>query len=55
MSLEYVARAVLVSDSENGRKVIVFRTECGRTVKVTCDPNQCEYVTREINMEPPCA
>lgn len=55
MSLEYTARAVMVSDTENGRKVLVFRTTCGRTVKVFCDPNQCEYVTREINMQEPCA
>lgn len=56
MSLEYTARAILVSDSENGRKVLVFRTDCGCTVKITCDPNQADFVVREVNpIKEPCA
>ena len=56
MSLEYEARAVMVSDSQDGKKMIVFRTVCGRTVKVGCDPNQADFVMRELNpVQEPCA
>lgn len=56
MSLEYEARAVCVADSQNGRKIVVYRTICGRTLKVACDPNQADFVIRELNtVEPPCA
>ena len=56
MSLEYEARAVAVLDSHDGRKVVVYRTVCGRTVKVTCDPNQSDFVVREFDsIQEPCA
>ena len=52
MSLEYTARAVIVTDSQNGKKVLVFRTVCGRTVKVECDLNQADFVKRELEPTP---
>jgi hypothetical protein len=56
MSLEYSARAVGIGDGENGRKIVVFRTVCGRTVKVECDPNQADFVVRDLTpVEAPCA
>jgi hypothetical protein len=48
MSLEYTARAIGIADSQDGKKVIVVRTICGRTVKVICEPNQTEYVRHKI-------
>lgn len=48
-TLEYHARAVGITDTENGKKVLVFRTECNRTVKVFCDPNQSYFVVKELN------
>jgi hypothetical protein len=55
LSLEYEARAVAI-DSLCDKKVLVFRTVCGRTVKVVCDPNQADFVVRELNpVEAPCA
>lgn len=54
MSLEYEARFLRITDSENGRKVLVFRTKCHRTVKVHCDPNQKDLVVKELNIEEPC-
>jgi hypothetical protein len=53
--LEYEARFLRITDSENGRKVLVFRTVCGRTMKVICDPNQADFVARELNIVEPCA
>jgi hypothetical protein len=55
VSLEYTARAVAI-DSIADKKMLVFRTVCGRTVKVLCDPNQADFVMRELNpVEAPCA
>ncbi len=51
--LEYTARAVGSHDSHDGKKVLVFRTDCGRTVKVNCDPNQHDFVLRELDIKEP--
>lgn len=53
MTLEYTARAVGSYDSPDGKKVLVFRTICGRTVKVTCDPNQEDFALRELSIKEP--
>jgi hypothetical protein len=56
MSLEYEARAMGIDDSPDGKKVLVFRTVCGRTVKVFVSHQQADFTIKELNqtMEP-CA
>jgi hypothetical protein len=56
VSLEYFARAMGIDDSPDGKKVLVFRTECGRTLKVYVHHNQADFAIKELNpvMEP-CA
>lgn len=56
MSLEYEARAMGIDDSPDGKKVLVFRTVCGRTVKVFVAHNMADFAIKELNpvMEP-CA
>lgn len=56
MSLEYEARALGITDSQDGRKVLVFRTICGRTVRIVLHTNQADFVIKELNpVEEPCA
>lgn len=56
MSLEYEARAVGISDSPDGKKMLVFRTVCGRTVKVIVHTNMADFAVRELNpVLEPCA
>jgi hypothetical protein len=56
LSLEYEARALGIDDSPDGKKVLVFRTVCGRTVKVFVSHQQADFTIKELNqtMEP-CA
>ena len=42
--VKYKARAIGVTDSENGKKLICFRMACGASIQVECDPNQAELV-----------
>ena len=56
MSLEYSARAMGIDDSPDGKKVLVFRTECGRTVKVYVAHNMADFVIKELStVEAPAA
>jgi hypothetical protein len=56
LSLEYEARAMGVDDSPDGKKVLVFRTVCGRTVKVFVSHQQADFAVKELNpIESPCA
>jgi hypothetical protein len=48
MSLEYSARAMGIDDSPDGRKVLVFRTDCGRTVKVYVAHNMADFAIKEL-------
>lgn len=54
MSLEYSARAMGIDDSPDGKKVLVFRTDCGRTVKVYVSHKQADFAIKELSpvMEP---
>jgi hypothetical protein len=56
MPLEFDARAMGIDDSPDGKKVLVFRTVCGRTVKVFVSHQQADFTIKELNptMEP-CA
>lgn len=49
MSLEYNVRAMGISDSPDGRKVLVCRTECGRTVKLYVAHNMADFTIKELN------
>ena len=46
--IEYEARAMGITDSLDGKKVLVFRTECGRTLKVTVHTNQADFAIKTI-------
>jgi hypothetical protein len=48
MSIEYEAKAMGISDSSDGKKLLVFRTECGRTVKITVHTNQADFTIKQI-------
>ena len=52
MSLEYEARAMGICDSQDGKKMLVFRTICGRTVRVVVHTNMADFVFKEINLNP---
>lgn len=55
MSLEYDVRAVGVSDTPDGAKLIVFRTTCGKTVRMVMHRGQADFVIKEINpVQEPC-
>lgn len=53
MAVKYKARAVMVFDSESGRKVLHWRMTCGTPVEIEVDPNQLELVIREVPLETP--
>lgn len=56
MSLEYSVRAMGIDDSPDGRKVLVFRTDCGRTVKVYVSHQQADFTIKELTtITEPCA
>ena len=56
MSLEYSVRAMGITDSPDGKKVLVCRTDCGRTVKLYVAHTQADFAIKELNpVEPPCA
>lgn len=56
VSLEYSARAMGIDDSPDGKKVLVFRTECGRTVKMYVAHNMADFAIKELNpIVEPCA
>jgi hypothetical protein len=56
MSLEYRARAVAVSDSKQGEKVLLFGCEGGITVKVFIATDAADFAIRELEpVEAPCA
>lgn len=56
MSIEYSARAMGVADSPDGKKVLVFRTECGRTVKMYVAHNMADFAIKELTpTQEPCA
>lgn len=50
--IEYEARAMGITDSDAGKKVLVFRTVCGRTVKVIVHTNQADFTVKELLQEP---
>ena len=56
MSLEYEAVAVGISDPLDGKKMLVFRTVCKRTVKVLVHTNQADFAIKELTpVEEPAA
>jgi predicted transcriptional regulator len=56
MSLEYRARAVAVSDSKTGEKVLICGCEGGITVKIFMPSDVADFAIRELNpVEAPCA
>ena len=56
MSLEYSVRAMGITDSPDGRKVLVFATDCGRTVKMYVAHNMADFTIKELNpVEAPAA
>lgn len=45
-----------IDDSPDGKKVLVFRTECGRTVKMYVAHNMADFAIKELNpIVEPCA
>lgn len=56
MSLEYSVRAMGIDDSPDGKKVLVCRTDCGRTVKLFVSHQQADFTIKELStVEAPCA
>lgn len=51
MTLEFEARAMGVSDSHNGKRVLVFRTTNGQTIKITVHENQADFAVRQIGAQ----
>lgn len=56
MSLEYDVKAIGISDSADGGKMLVCATVCNRTVKLFLSRQQGEFVIKELNpVQEPCA
>jgi predicted transcriptional regulator len=55
MSLEYRARAVAVSDSKQGEKVLICGCEGGITVKIFMPTDVADFAIRELEpVQEPC-
>ena len=55
MSIEYEAKAMGIS-SIDGKKMLVFRTVCGRTLKVLVHTNMADFTIKDLTpIEEPCA